>query len=114
MFTSNLPPLRNLPSWSRVGTLDRAHFPPIFSFECDHKAVSSDRHSHKTTQTSVGMDTTGAKLASLEKDIQFLQETHRTTLKKLHEEIEHLKRANKGITDIFWSCSSILFNMWTV
>ncbi|MCI4380970.1 hypothetical protein PGIGA_G00245990 [Pangasianodon gigas] len=97
MSTSNLPPLRNLPSWSRVGTLDRARYPLLFSSECEHKAAPSDRHSHKTTQTSVGMDTAGARVASLEKDILFLQQTHKTTLEKLHEEIEHLKRANKEL-----------------
>ncbi|XP_027022628.1 coiled-coil domain-containing protein 74A isoform X2 [Tachysurus fulvidraco] len=97
MSTSNLPPLRYLPSWSRVGTLDRARYPPKCSFEREHKAAPSDKHVHKTTQTSVEMDTTGAKVASLEKDILFLQQTHKTTLEKLHEEIEHLKRANKEL-----------------
>ncbi|GAA6105908.1 coiled-coil domain-containing protein 74A isoform X1 [Tachysurus ichikawai] len=97
MSTSNLPPLRYLPSWSRVGTLDRARYPPKGSFEREHKAAPSDKHVHKTTQTSVKMETTGAKVASLEKDILFLQQTHKTTLEKLHEEIEHLKRANKEL-----------------
>ncbi|KAK3540553.1 hypothetical protein QTP70_034313 [Hemibagrus guttatus] len=97
MSTSNLPPLRYLPSWSRVGTLDRARNPPIFICECEHKATPSYRHGHKTTQTSVEMDTTRARVASLEKDILFLQQMHKTTLEKLHEEIEHLKRANKEL-----------------
>ncbi|XP_058245124.1 coiled-coil domain-containing protein 74A isoform X2 [Hemibagrus wyckioides] len=95
--SSNLPPLRYLPSWSRVGTLDRARNPPIFICECEHKATPSYRHGHKTTQTGVEMDTTGTRVASLEKDILFLQQTHKTTLEKLHEEIEHLKRANKEL-----------------
>lgn len=101
MSTSNLPPLRYLPSWSRVGTLDRARNPPIFICECEHKATPSYRHGHKTTQTGVEMDTTGARVTSLEKDILFLQQTHKTTLEKLHEEIEHLKRANKGMNNRF-------------
>lgn len=97
MSTSNLPPPRNLPSWSRVGTLDRARYPLLFSSECEHKTATSDRHSHKTTQTSVRMDTTQVRVSSLEKDILFLQQTHKSTLEKLHEEIECLMRANKGI-----------------
>uniref|UniRef100_F6SR95 CCDC92/74 N-terminal domain-containing protein n=1 Tax=Callithrix jacchus TaxID=9483 RepID=F6SR95_CALJA len=32
----------------------------------------------------------------LEKSLQFLQQQHSETLAKLHEEIEHLKRENKG------------------
>ncbi|KAF4072173.1 hypothetical protein AMELA_G00260170 [Ameiurus melas] len=118
--TSNLPPLRNLPSWSRVGTLDRARYPLLVSCECEYKAAPSDGQGHKTAQTSVGMDPgpagarmdptgarmdptgprmdpAGARVASLEKDIQFLQQTHKCTLEKLHEEIEHLKRANKEL-----------------
>ncbi|XP_046728006.1 coiled-coil domain-containing protein 74B isoform X2 [Silurus meridionalis] len=43
------------------------------------------------------MDTAGARIASLEKDILFLQQTHKSTLEKLHEKIEHLKRANKEL-----------------
>ncbi|KAI5614098.1 coiled-coil domain-containing protein 74B-like [Silurus asotus] len=97
MSTGNLPPLRNLPSWSRVGTLDRTRCPLLISCECEHKAAKSHRHDHKTTQTSVGMDTAGARIASLEKDILFLQQTHKSTLEKLHEKIEHLKRANKEL-----------------
>lgn len=114
MSTSNLPPLRYLPSWSRVGTLNRARYPLLFSCQREHKAVPSDRYVHKTTQTSVVMDTAGARVASLEKDILFLQQTHKTTLEKLHEEIEHLNRANKGMKIHINHCSSMLLNMWTL
>ncbi|XP_053360458.1 coiled-coil domain-containing protein 74A isoform X2 [Clarias gariepinus] len=93
MSSCNLPPLRNLPSWSRVGTLDRARFPPRFPCECQQKAATE----HKTSQTGVGMDRAGARVSSLERDIQFLQQTHKSTLEKLHEEIDHLKRANKEL-----------------
>ncbi|XP_060786768.1 coiled-coil domain-containing protein 74A [Neoarius graeffei] len=43
------------------------------------------------------MDMAGPRVASLEKDILFLQQTHTATLEKLHEEIEHLRRANKEL-----------------
>lgn len=105
MSTSNLPPLRNLPSWSRVGTLHRARRPPLFPCECEPKAVPSDRASHKTTQTSVGMDPAEARVASLQKDILFLQQTHKSTLEKLHEETEHLRRANQGMKNHCKHCS---------
>ena len=35
-------------------------------------------------------------MLDLEKSVQFLQQQHSETLVKLHEEIEHLKRENKG------------------
>lgn len=106
MSTSSLPLMRNLPSWSRAGTLDRAFYPFLFSCECE-QAVPSDRHGHKTTKASVGMDMAGARIASLEKDILFLQQTHKSTLEKLHEEIEHLRRANKGMKNHFKHCCSV-------
>ncbi|XP_053480876.1 coiled-coil domain-containing protein 74A isoform X2 [Ictalurus furcatus] len=89
--------LKQQSSWSRVGTLDRARDTLLVSCECEYKAAPSDRQGRKTAQTSVGMDPAGARVASLEKDIQFLQQTHKSTLEKLHEEIEHLKRANKEL-----------------
>lgn len=36
------------------------------------------------------------RILDLEKSLQFLQQQHSETLVKLHEEIEHLKRENKG------------------
>ena len=36
------------------------------------------------------------KASQLEKDITFLKSQHRDTLIKLHEEVEKLKRRNKG------------------
>ncbi|TTL41553.1 Coiled-coil domain-containing protein 74B [Bagarius yarrelli] len=121
MSASNLPLLRNLPSWSRVGTLDRvgtlnwvgtldrvgtlnwagtldrACYPPIVSCECKDKAAPAERHSYETTETSAVMDKSGPRVDSLEKDILFLQQTHKSTLEKLHEEIDQLKRANREL-----------------
>ncbi|KAK1801344.1 hypothetical protein P4O66_023023 [Electrophorus voltai] len=94
MSTSNLPPLRNLPTWSRVGILDRARHPRLSSCECVHR---SRRESQKATPSEAATDAELSRLASLEKDILFLQQTHKNTLEKLHEEIDDLKRANKEI-----------------
>ncbi|XP_036435623.1 coiled-coil domain-containing protein 74A [Colossoma macropomum] len=95
MSTSSLPPLRNLPSWSRVGILDRARYPRLFPSDCVHEGPASDRDGQKISQSKAVMD--GARVASLEKDILFLQQTHKSTLEKLHEEIESLKRTNKEL-----------------
>ena len=37
-----------------------------------------------------------SKASQLEKDMTFLKSQHRDTLVKLHEEVERLKRRNKG------------------
>uniref|UniRef100_A0A3B3HDK8 CCDC92/74 N-terminal domain-containing protein n=1 Tax=Oryzias latipes TaxID=8090 RepID=A0A3B3HDK8_ORYLA len=37
------------------------------------------------------------RVTSLERSIQFLQEQHKETLQKLHAEIDHLRRENKGV-----------------
>ncbi|XP_008575737.1 PREDICTED: coiled-coil domain-containing protein 74B isoform X3 [Galeopterus variegatus] len=49
------------------------------------------------------------RVLDLEKSLQFLQQQHSETLVKLHEEIEHLKRENKGSlsTSSFQSIKSI-------
>lgn len=42
------------------------------------------------------VDKDDKRITSLEKDILFLQQQHKDTLESLHDEIEHLKRVNKG------------------
>ncbi|XP_016048304.2 coiled-coil domain-containing protein 74B isoform X2 [Erinaceus europaeus] len=43
-----------------------------------------------------GLGEAQKRILDLEKSLQFLQQQHSETLVKLHEEIEHLKRENKG------------------
>lgn len=43
-----------------------------------------------------GLNEAQKRVLDLEKSLQFLQQQHSETLVKLHEEIEHLKRENKG------------------
>ncbi|XP_062399924.1 coiled-coil domain-containing protein 74A [Sardina pilchardus] len=43
------------------------------------------------------MDSDLSRIASLEKDVSFLQQQHRETLGKLHQEIDSLKRENKEL-----------------
>lgn len=44
----------------------------------------------------IGLGEAQKRVLDLEKSLQFLQQQHSETLVKLHEEIEHLKRENKG------------------
>lgn len=95
MSSNSLPPLRNLPHWSRVGCLDKTciprpslvkHLHPLSDPPCVDRGVDVSTHSD--------MDT---RVLSLQKNIQFLQQQHQDTLQKLHGEIDELKRDNKEL-----------------
>lgn len=95
MSTSNLPPLRNLPNWSRVGTLDKTRYPRLFPRDCSTNAPHLDSTvKGRTFPRAMNSDLT--RIASLEKDVIFLQQQHKETLEKLHNEIDALKRENRG------------------
>ncbi|XP_056585802.1 coiled-coil domain-containing protein 74A isoform X3 [Triplophysa dalaica] len=94
MSTSNLPPLRNLPSWSRVRDLDRVRYPRLLSSDCMVRCPSVNIKSPKAAARPC-VDEDGKRITSLQKDILFLQQQHKDTLERLHAEIDHLKRVNK-------------------
>ncbi|XP_041754383.1 coiled-coil domain-containing protein 74A isoform X1 [Coregonus clupeaformis] len=97
MSGNSLPPLRNLPHWSRVGCLDKACFPqprpcPVNHLEPLSDSPRGDRGGEVSSHRD--MDT---RVASLQRNIQFLQLQHKDTLQKLHGEIEDLRRENKEL-----------------
>ncbi|XP_058640077.1 coiled-coil domain-containing protein 74A isoform X2 [Onychostoma macrolepis] len=96
MSTSNLPPLRNLPSWTRVRDLDRVRYPRLLSCDCMVRSPPVDIKSPKAA-AQPRTDAHSTRIASLEKDILFLQQQHKDTLERLHAEIEDLKRVNKEL-----------------
>ncbi|XP_051510093.1 uncharacterized protein LOC127415423 isoform X2 [Myxocyprinus asiaticus] len=96
MPSSNLPPLRNLPSWSRVRDLDRVRYPKLLSSDCVVRSPPLDLRSLKPAAPP-RVDANDTRIASLEKDILFLQQQHKDTLERLHAEIEDLKRINKEL-----------------
>uniref|UniRef100_A0AAY4ER41 Uncharacterized protein n=1 Tax=Denticeps clupeoides TaxID=299321 RepID=A0AAY4ER41_9TELE len=75
MNASSLPPLRNLPHWTR--------YPRLFPGDCGGGG-GTPRSARR-------------RVASLEKDVAFLQQQHQGTLRKLHEEIDALKRENREL-----------------
>ncbi|XP_026072909.1 coiled-coil domain-containing protein 74A-like isoform X2 [Carassius auratus] len=96
MSSSNLPPLRNLPSWTRVRDLDRVRYPRLLSSDCMVRSPAVGF----TSQKSAAEPRTHApstSITSLEKDVLFLQQQHKDTLERLHAEIEDLKRVNKEL-----------------
>jgi len=97
MSTSNLPPLRNLPNWSRVRDLDRVRYPRLLSSDYMVRSPPVDIRSPNAVPQP-RTDVHDTRITSLEKDILFLQQQHTDTLRRLHAEMEDLKRINKGMS----------------
>ncbi|KAG1973348.1 hypothetical protein F2P79_000798 [Pimephales promelas] len=96
MSTSNLPPLRNLPNWSRVRDLDRVRYPRLLSSDYMVRSPPVDIRSPNAVPQP-RTDARDTRITSLEKDILFLQQQHTDTLRRLHAEMEDLKRINKEL-----------------
>ncbi|XP_072443100.1 coiled-coil domain-containing protein 74B isoform X2 [Chiloscyllium punctatum] len=103
MSSASLPPLRNLPQWSRVGTVQRSRYPrSFFQDNVKHLPLSSNAKipksevPHQLSPLYEQQDVDpNLRVVTLEKNLKFLQEQHSETLGKLHQEIEQLKRANQ-------------------
>lgn len=109
--SSTLPPPGNLPSWSRVSALDRTRYPKPFLR--DRIPLPPGGGTTITTDTMIdfgnGLGNVDVKflegMANAEqksmvrynKSVAFLQQQHADTLKKLHEEIDKLKKENKEL-----------------
>ena len=124
--SSSLPPLQNLPSWSRSGlqrkreqrSINRDRLEPI-NFQTgtsegmeNSRPTESNKKSLNTSSVIgriVSAPSNGHELDSrervlhLEKSLEFLQEQHSETLGSLHREIERLKSENKGLELIIQS-----------
>ena len=115
---TQLPPLNNLPQWSRINTLDKARYPKPFLKDrlqplpntqmeggvpfSGAKRTDSQESQEEGLDGGYGAQGAGAevnpnqRIQHLEKSIQFLQIQHQEVLVNLHDEIEKLKRENKG------------------
>lgn len=91
MSSCNLPPVRHLPQWRRVGPLGKARTPRCLPATQQPGVPPADGGAG-TTRRSAGEH----RLASMQRNVQFLQQQHQETLEKLHAEIEYLRRENKG------------------
>ena len=107
-----LPPLHNLPHWSRVNNFDKSRYPKPFlkdrlqplpnPSEMEPVAtISFQPLGSQDSEEDLQLDTTrgmnpNQRIMHLEKSIQFLQQQHYEVLSSLHEEIDRLKRENKG------------------
>lgn len=99
MSSSNLPPVRHLPHWTRVGRLGKPssprHLPAANHLQPLTAVPSANRGVGRAAELSCHTDM-DPRVASLQRNIQFLQQQHTETLERLHAEIEYLRRENKG------------------
>ncbi|XP_077353474.1 coiled-coil domain-containing protein 74A-like [Festucalex cinctus] len=94
MPNNNLPPVRHLPQWSRVGRLGVPCSPrrlPVNRLRPLPVLPAGDREGPKA------MTDTNPRVASLQRNIEFLQNQHKETLHKLHQEVDLLRRENKEL-----------------
>ena len=106
---SSLPPLNNLPQWSRINTLDKARYPKPFLKDRlqplphpdgqnggERRQGSAETESDHELEVSEAKSNPSVRIQHLEKSIHFLKNQHQEILGSLHEEIDKLKRDNKG------------------
>ncbi|KAK2818992.1 hypothetical protein Q5P01_024553 [Channa striata] len=99
MSGKNLPPVRHLPHWTRVGRLGKPRSPRhVAAIQLRPLPVdqSADRGVARAAPVSC-RDDADPRVAAMQKNIQFLQEQHKDTLQRLHAEIEYLRRENKEL-----------------
>lgn len=98
---NSLPPLQHLPHWPRVGCLGKPGLPRRLQVNRPQQrlpaAPPTDRGEAAAEKKSrAAGDQENPRVASLQRNIQFLQQQHEETLEKLHAEIDYLRRENKG------------------
>ncbi|XP_040915248.1 uncharacterized protein si:ch211-222n4.2 isoform X2 [Toxotes jaculatrix] len=99
MSSNNLPPVRHLPHWTRVGHLGKPGSPrrlPANQLQPLPAVHSAGRGAGRAAELSLHSDT-DPRVASMQRNIQFLQQQHKETLERLHSEIEYLRRENKEL-----------------
>jgi len=111
-----LPPLSTLPQWSRVNTLSRTCPPRLLMKDrLQHlpDPVSHQKVSERSTAWDDGgfdLDDTASvdsastsvhRIHHLERAVLFLQQQHDETLASLHDEVDRLKRENRGMCIIY-------------
>ncbi|XP_019724277.1 coiled-coil domain-containing protein 74B-like isoform X2 [Hippocampus comes] len=99
MSSKNLPPVRHLPQWSRVGRLGVPCSPRRLQanrLQPLPVLPAGDRGGQRAKTGSVPVDA-DARVASLQRNIEFLQYQHQETLHKLHQEVDILRRENKEL-----------------
>ncbi|KAF7216914.1 coiled-coil domain-containing protein 74B isoform X2 [Nothobranchius furzeri] len=104
--SNSLPPLQHLPHWPRAGCLAKPCSPlPLPVNPPQHplpaviqlKARGVEFAAAEAAEESGLSGEEDPRIASLQRNIEFLQRQHSETLEKLHVEIEYLRRRNKEL-----------------
>jgi len=111
-----LPPLSTLPQWTRINNLSRLCPPrPLMKDHLQHlpDALASQKMLERTSawddsvsdhDDAVSLESAGTSrrhIHRLEHAVVFLQQQHDETLTALHNEIDRLKRENRGVYAVF-------------
>ncbi|XP_044031271.1 uncharacterized protein si:ch211-222n4.2 isoform X2 [Siniperca chuatsi] len=100
MSSYNLPPVRHLPQWTRVGRLGKPcsprRLPAANQLQPLPVVPPADKGVGRAAEVPCQSDM-DPRVASMQRNIQFLQQQHKETLEKLHAEIEYLRRENKEL-----------------
>ncbi|CAH1802639.1 unnamed protein product [Owenia fusiformis] len=99
---TQLPPLNNLPQWSRINTLDRARYPKPFLKDRLQPLPNTEMNRTDSMESDdqnldMGEMDPSSRIHHLERSIIFLRAQHRDVLTSLHDEIEILKKENKDL-----------------
>ncbi|XP_024860523.1 coiled-coil domain-containing protein 74B [Kryptolebias marmoratus] len=103
MSDNSLPPVQHLPHWTRVGCLGKPWLPrrlPASQPRQRLPAVPLTAGGGVGPAAAAERPCLGGedpRVASLQRNIQFLQQQHEGTLEKLHAEIDYLRRENKEL-----------------
>ncbi|KAM3874383.1 coiled-coil domain-containing protein 74B [Diretmus argenteus] len=102
MSSRNLPPVRNLPHWSRIGCLDKpSSLRPLPAKRLLQPLPPPPPPPPPLADRGGGASSPPGdmdpRVASLQRNIHFLQHQHKDTLEKLHAEIDNLRRGNKEL-----------------
>uniref|UniRef100_UPI0037E78D78 coiled-coil domain-containing protein 74B n=1 Tax=Semicossyphus pulcher TaxID=241346 RepID=UPI0037E78D78 len=101
MSSNNLPSVRHLPQWTRAGRLGKScsprrlppnQLPPLPVAPPEDRVRGAGRAAEVSCHSNID-----PRVASMQRNIQFLQQQHKETLEKLHAEIEYLRRENKEL-----------------
>ncbi|KAM8872154.1 coiled-coil domain-containing protein 74B [Synchiropus picturatus] len=99
MSSRDLPPVRHLPHWTRVGGLGNTPLPQRLPSN-RLQPLAGDQHvdgGRTKGAVTPGSGDSDPRVASLRRNIEFLQTQHKETLEKLHGEVDYLRRQNKEL-----------------
>ncbi|XP_013857871.1 coiled-coil domain-containing protein 74B [Austrofundulus limnaeus] len=101
MSGNSLPPPQHLPHWPRIGCLGKPGLPRHLPANRPQQRLPAVPLTDGDVAVGVAgrssLSDENPRVASLQRNIRFLQRQHEDTLEKLHAEIDYLRRENKEL-----------------